>query len=98
MRQQTGEERFDPHGPGKSVFEVDIRYLSPNVHVVCEALEIYVQESGDALFSQAVYESFLVKMSAKDASEDQKLAALTSLLQGYPVGMLIQGFDFWFVG
>lgn len=22
---KTGEERFDPHGPGKSVFEVDVR-------------------------------------------------------------------------
>ncbi len=79
---KVGEEKFDPHGPGKSVFEVDVRYLAPNIHVVCEALQIYLRESGEAVFSHASFESFLVSWSAKDANEAQKLAALSSLMKG----------------
>jgi hypothetical protein len=58
-----------------------VRYLSLNIHVVCEALEIYLRESNENLFGQLAFESFLISSgSGKETTEAQKVAALTGCL------------------
>jgi CRP-like cAMP-binding protein/vacuolar-type H+-ATPase subunit F/Vma7 len=77
---KTGEEVFDPHGEGKSVFEVDVRVLQPNVHVVAEALVLYLHESGQAMFPAGAFEA-LLRAFAPGSAEAAKKAALQTLLK-----------------
>ncbi len=78
---KSGDDSFDPHGEGKSVFEVDVRVLQPNVHVVAEALYLYLHETGEPLFAAAAFEAFLRGFGQPGAAEAVKRAALQTLLK-----------------
>ncbi len=78
---KTGEERFDPHGEGKSVFEVDVRALQPNIHVACEALVIYLRESDEEFVNGPGYTAFLMSAGVPGATDAVKQAALAAMLR-----------------